>query len=520
MNILPINQNTTFGEGTNNDVSVPAARGYDMQQNTTKHEAMFTSKMVTQATVPAHETMTALALPRLDHVLAPAVTTSYISNLCQCTREALPSKDIDVSRLTKAVVAICQKNGKDSVLAKINQTAISSLITETLTQWVAERELVTATAKVMTKAAELTRQDTQTKVTSMLSRLSSMDKADCMSFIFYYGTGTSPEQRLVIECMLRAIDGGLTKGDMPCKLLMVFDSQEGINLKQSDPNYDLYRQAMLVSAKNRRTYFRLGESPEQQGYAYITKRRASTCAAIAGERLHFTTVNLPALALEARGNQCKFFDLLQQHVNEACAHLTASSKQLAATSLPIQAEDKDDWCNWLINYSYKTTLSVCFVGLAEALVALTGHHHGDNDQANELGLDIVKSMNDIIDKKAKKTGLNFVLSAVPDAESACRMVEQDRQLYGAVPGVTDQDHYTDSFHLPSYSNLSASKRIASEAPFYRWCQGCEYTEVSMEGDLTKNLLAYETILSSMRKSGVKGGAARSSLSRRRYSGCL
>ncbi len=480
------------------------------------------SLMTTLNTIaPANGTMpaTALTLLRPENVFVPAVVTSYISNLCQCIHHLLPNADIDFLGLRKALTTTCHEKGKGSVLSKESQAAISSLITETLTQWVAERELVTTTAKVMTKAVELTRQDTQTQVTSMLSRLSSKDKADCMIFIIYYGTGTSQEQRLVIECMLRAIDGGLTKGDTPCKLLMVFDSQDGINFKQSDPNYDLHRQAMLVSAKNRQTYFRLEESPEQQEYDDSAKRKASTSSAFAGERVHFTTVNLPALALEARGNQCKFFDLLKQHVNEACTHLTASSKQLAATSLPIQAED-DDWCNWLTNYSYTTTLSVCFVGLAEALVALTGHHHGDSDQAHKMGLDIMKYMSDIIDKHAQKTGLNFVLSSVPDVEAARRMVEQDRKLYGEVPGVTDQDHYTGSFHIPSSCNLSAYKRIASEAPFYRWCQGCEYTEISMDGDLTKNLLAYERILSSMRKAGVKGGAVRSSLSRRRYSGCL
>lgn len=152
------------------------------------------------------------------------------------------------------------------------------------------------------------------------------------------------------------------------------------------------------------------------------------------------------------------------------------------------------------------TLSIGFIGLAESLVAMTGKHHGEDEESRELGLDIITHMRERCDEYAKKYKLNFSLLATPAEGIAGRFTKIDRKEYGEIPGVVDREYYTNSFHVPVYYPISAFEKIEIEAPYHALCNAGHITYIELDGDPSQNLDAFEAVIRKMKESGIGYGS--------------
>ena len=152
------------------------------------------------------------------------------------------------------------------------------------------------------------------------------------------------------------------------------------------------------------------------------------------------------------------------------------------------------------------SLSIGFIGLAETLVALYGHHHGESDEMEEKGLKIIRFMRAFTDRKAQETGLNFTLLATPAEGLSGYFVRKDKKLFGEIPGVTDRDYYTNSFHVPVHYTISAYEKIQKEAPFHALCNAGHISYVELDGDIATNLEAFEAVVRCMHDAGIGYGS--------------
>ena len=148
------------------------------------------------------------------------------------------------------------------------------------------------------------------------------------------------------------------------------------------------------------------------------------------------------------------------------------------------------------------TLSVGFIGLAETLVALTGKHHGESQAAQNLGLEIVGHMRRYLDRISKERGMNYTLLATPAEGLSGRFVRMDRARYGVIPGVTDREYYTNSFHVPVYYPIEAFRKIELEAPYHALTNAGHISYIELDGDPTENLDAFEAVIRHMKECGI------------------
>ena len=220
--------------------------------------------------------------------------------------------------------------------------------------------------------------------------------------------------------------------------------------------------------------------------------------------LSFTTINLPRLGILANKDIDKFFTLLDEKIDlcfRQLLHRLSIQKKRRARNYPflmlngvwIDSEklDPDDEVGDILNHG---TLSIGFIGLAETLVALIGKHHGESDEAQELGLRIVKHMRDRCDQKSQETKLNFTLIGSPSESTCGRLQELNRKKFGIIPGVTDREYMTNSSHIPVYYNISAFKKIEKEAPYHKYCNAGSILYLEQTGDIRDNLEAFEKLI--------------------------
>jgi len=349
-----------------------------------------------------------------------------------------------------------------------------------------------------------------------------------------YGTDTSPEGRLVIKNLLLATEAGLGRGETPIFPIQIFKVKEGVNYNPEDPNYDLFKLACRVSAKRLFPNFSFLDAPFNLQYykegdyntevAYMGCRTRvignvydPTREVVAGRgNLSFTSINLPRLGILANKDIDKFFELLDEKMDlvfdQLLERFKLQSMKLVKNFPFIMGEgvwldsdklDADDEVGEVLKHG---TLTVGFIGLAETLVALIGKHHGESEEAQELGLRIVRHMRERCDQKAKEMKLNFSLIATPAEGLSGRFTRIDKEKFGVIPGVTDREYYTNSFHVPVYFAISAFKKIQLEAPYHALTNGGHITYIELDGDPTKNLPAFEAVVRAMKEAGVGYGA--------------
>ncbi len=241
--------------------------------------------------------------------------------------------------------------------------------------------------------------------------------------------------------------------------------------------------------------------------------RESTCGR---GNLSFTSINLPRLGIEAKGDLERFYQLLDEKIDLVIRQLLHRFKIQAAKKcrnypflmgqgvwIDSDTLDIDDSVGEVLKHG---TLSVGFIGLAETLTALTGKHHGQSPASQQLGLEIIGHMRRRMDEEAKKTGLNFTLLATPAEGLSGRFVRIDKKIYGEIPGVTDRDYYTNSFHVPVYYDIRAFEKIRLEAPYHALTNAGHISYVELDGDVCKNPQAFEAVIRCMKEAGVGYGS--------------
>ena len=349
-----------------------------------------------------------------------------------------------------------------------------------------------------------------------------------------YGTDTSPEGRLVMESVMLATEAGLGNGETPIFPIQIFKVKEGVSYNPEDPNYDLFKLACRVSAKRLFPNFSFLDAPFNKQY-YIEGHPETECAymgcrtRVIGNvydptreivngrgNLSFTSINLPRLAIKAKGDMDMFFEGLDRMIDICIDQLydrfkIQSKKKvknfpfLMGQGIWIDSEklSPEDTVEEVIKHG---TLTVGFIGLAECLKALTGKHHGESKESQTLGLEIVGYMRKRMDEEARKTGLNWSLIATPAEGLSGRFVKIDRQKYGVIPGVTDKEYYTNSFHIPVNYNINAFDKISLEAPYHQLTNGGHISYIELDGDPLKNLEAFEKVVRHMKEAGVGYGS--------------
>ena len=349
-----------------------------------------------------------------------------------------------------------------------------------------------------------------------------------------YGTDTSPEGRLVTECLLLATEAGLGNGETSIFPIHIFKVKEGVNFNPGDPNYDLFHLAIRVSAKRLFPNFSFLDAPFNK--QYYKEGRPETEAAYMGCRtrvvanhydptreitygrgnLSFTSINLPRIGIRAHGDVDWFFEDLDRKIDLVIAQLLARFKlqsQKTVRNYPFlmgqgvwmdsEKLDPDDTVGEVLKHG---TLTCGFIGLAECLKALIGKHHGESDEAQNLGLDIIHHMRERMDQATQQYGLNFSLIATPAEGLSGRFVRMDRERFGVIEGVTDRDYYTNSFHVPVYYPISAFEKLRREAPYHAMTNGGHISYIELDGDPTQNLEAFEQVVRFMKECGIGYGS--------------
>ena len=356
-----------------------------------------------------------------------------------------------------------------------------------------------------------------------------------------FGTDVSSEGRMVSKNLLLATQAGLGSGETSIFPVQIFKVKAGVNFNPKDPNYDLFKLAMETSAKRlfpnfsfldapfNLPFYKPGDYNSEVGYMGCRTRvmanvndpdRQHTCGR---GNLSFTSVNLPRLGIEAKGDMNKFYALLDDRIDLVFRQLQHRLKVQSSKTVRnypfLMGEGiwmdsgKLDWDDTVEEVLKHGTLTMGFIGLAETLVALTGKHHGESEEAQKLGLEIIGHMRKRCDEEARETKLNFTLIATPAEGLSGRFVDIDRKKYGTLAGITDREYYTNSFHLPVHFSIKAYKKIQIEAPYHALTNAGHITYVELDGETSKNPEAFEAIIRYMGEQGVGYGSINHPLDR-------
>ena len=398
------------------------------------------------------------------------------------------------------------------------------------------------------RAMQQTEKATYQAMESLIHNLNSMHSRAGAQVPFSslnYGTDTSAEGRMVIRQLLLATERGLGNGETPIFPIQIFKVKEGVNYNKGDPNYDLFKLSMKVSAKRLFPNYVFLDAPFNLQY-YVPGHPETEVATMGcrtrvmgnvhdpatvdengvyhpnGEvaygrgNLSFTSINLPRLGILANGDEAKFYAMLDEKlelVAQQLLHRLEIQSRRHVYNYPFlmgqgvwRGSESLSSTDTVAEVLKNGTLSIGFIGLAETLTALYGHHHGESDEMQEKGLAIIKHMRDFCDAKSEQLKLNFSLLATPAEGLSGYFVRKDKKLFGEIPGVTDKDYYTNSYHLPVYYDVSAYGKIQKEAPYHALCNAGHISYVELDGDTANNLEAFESIVRCMHDAGIGYGS--------------
>lgn len=485
------------------------------------------------------------SVPNFDYSMAPGVAKTFIKEYFKALALYLKYRfDVSDSAADESVTylekempmdIVCISN-KDGMEQRILELKTEGSLPEFLNA-LSDDDLKKLNASAFDTALAETDRATYQAMEGLIHNLNTMHSRAGAQVPFSsinYGTDTSPEGRMVMRNLLLATDAGLGNGETPIFPVQIFKVKEGINFNKEDPNYDLFRLSCKVSAKRLFPNFSFLDAPFNLQYykpgdyntevAYMGCRtrvmgnvhdrsREITCGR---GNLSFTTINLPRIGIEAKGDWNLFYSMLDSRIDLVfkqllhrfriqCSKKVRNYPFLMGQGVWIDSDNLgiDDSVAEVLKHG---TLSVGFIGLAETLKAMTGQHHGESEESYRLGLDIIKYMRGRMDKKSAETGLNFTLLATPAEGLSGRFVKMDNKKYGSIEGVTDREYYTNSFHIPVYHNISAFKKLRLEAPFHNYCNAGHISYVELDGDMCNNIDAFEAVIKYMKEVGIGYGS--------------
>ena len=348
---------------------------------------------------------------------------------------------------------------------------------------------------------------------------------------------------MVTRNLLLATEAGLGAGETAIFPISIFKVKEGVNYNPEDPNYDLFKLSLRVSAKRLFPTYEFLDAPFNIQYYkpgdFRTELATMGCRTrVIGNvfdpkneitpgrgNLSFTSINLPRLGIEANGDIDKFFGLLEDRMYLVKRQLLKRFKFQCSKHVynyPFlmgqglwKGSEKLGPNDTVESVLGEGSLSIGLIGLAECLVALIGEHHGESDKAQELGLQIIGRMRELTDEwqkewytlsTGKKIHLNWSVLGTPAEGLAGTFIRKDKKKYGIIKGVTDKDYYTNSTHIPVGYKISFVEKIKKEAPYHALENAGHICYIEFDGDATKNLEAFEAIIRCMKENGVGYGA--------------
>ena len=349
-----------------------------------------------------------------------------------------------------------------------------------------------------------------------------------------YGTDTSAEGRCIIRELLNSTYEGVGNGSTAIFPIQIWKKKTGVSYKPGDPNYDLYQLACKVTARrffpnfvnldatyNYHEQWR-ADDPERYKHEVATmgcrtrvfENRFGEKTSIGRGNLSFSTINIVRLAIECMDIKDKqeridrFFAKLDNMLEVTARQLDARfqyQKTAMAKQFPLLMSQlwngaselgPNDRVEGVINQG---TLGIGFIGLAECLIALVGHHHGESDEAQQLGIKIITYMRDRVNEFSERYQHNYSVLATPAEGLAGKFTRRDRKDFGEIPGVTDKIYYTNSNHVPVYYKCSPKHKAEVEAPYHELTRGGHIFYVEIDGDATHNPDAIAAVVDLMDK---------------------
>lgn len=466
------------------------------------------------------------SIPAFDHYLAPGVAKTFNKQI----KQVLEIK-YNLENSQEIYSKLKEYRNKHRLI--MNEAGYE-FIRQQLKGLLKEKQI----DELIEKATELTENETYQAMEAFIHNMNTLHSRAGAQVPFSsinFGTDTSTEGRFVSKYLLQATDDGLGQGETPIFPISIFKVKTGVNFNEDDPNYDLFKQACRVSAK--RLFPNFSNMDVEYNRQFIVEGRPETEVTYMGCRtrvianvhdktnqvstgrgnLSFTSINLPRIGLLAgHGNIDKFYELLDDRMKlvkrQILERLKAQSRK-KPINFPFlmgqgiwQGSDELGPYDDISEIIKHGTLSFGFIGLAETLVALTGKHHGESEESQKLGLEIIGRMKATLDQWAQEEKLNYTLLATPAEGLSGRFVRLDKKRFGVIPGVTDKDYYTNSSHVPVYFPITAVDKINIEAPYHALENAGHICYIELDGDPLKNIDAFEKIVKYMHNAGVGYGA--------------
>ena len=468
------------------------------------------------------------SIPAFDYYLAPGVLMTFKKQFKQSVYELLDFSDfisfVNMDKVAKEIDKLTSIEFDLSIFEGIYKES---------------REVKRIFEKAYEIALAKTDRTTYQAMEAFVHNLNTMHSRAGAQVPFSsinFGTDTSPEGRMVIKNYLLSVDAGLGKGETPIFPISIFKVKEGVNYNKEDPNYDLFRLSCKVSAKRlfpnfsfidspfNKQYYKEGDFTTEVGYMGCRTRVLANVAdpnkAVTPGRgnLSFTTINLPRLGIKhgiitnEKTDLKGFFDELEELMDMVkdqllerfeiqCSKKMYNFPFLLGQGVWLDSEKlkPNDRLRKILKHG---TLSIGFIGLAECLKALIGKHHGESEEAQKLGIKIIKFMREKCDQYSKEYNLNFTCLATPAEGLSGRFTNIDKAIYGRIKGVTDREYYTNSFHVPVYYNISVVDKIKKEAPYHALTNAGHISYIELDGDAVNNIDAFEQIIRLMKENNM------------------
>ena len=472
------------------------------------------------------------SIPAFDYYMAPGVLLTFKKQLKQDIYDLLDFSEflnfVNMDKISKEIDKLESINVDLSVFNQFEKDTI---------------QLKRIFEKAYDSALNKTDRKTYQAMEAFIHNLNTMHSRAGAQVPFSsinFGTDISPEGRMVMKNYLLAVDAGLGKGETPIFPISIFKVKEGVNYNKQDPNYDLFRLACKVSAKRlfpnfsfidapyNLQYYKPGDFNTEVGYmgcrTRVLANHVSPDKSVTPGRgnLSFTTINLPRLGIKHgivnsdKADMKGFYteleellDLVKDQLLERfeiqCSKKIYNFPFLLGSGVWLDSEKlkPNDKLRKVLKHG---TLSIGFIGLAECLKALTGKHHGESNEAQKLGIEIISFMRKKCDEYTEKYNLNFTCLATPAEGLSGRFVKIDKAVYGKIKGITDRDYYTNSFHVPVYYNISIVDKIKTEAPYHAFTNAGHISYIELDGDTTNNIDVFEKIVRTMKEAGIGYGA--------------
>lgn len=466
------------------------------------------------------------SIPNFDYAMAPGVAKTFIKEIARCLDFFdLPAERIDVLKLQLKELYV----NDGTLLSDTGRQKVMNLMTESLG--------VTNGELILNKSLKQTRHATLQAMEALIHNLNTMHSRAGAQIPFSslnYGTDISAEGRMVIKSILDATWDGLGGGETPIFPIQIFKVKDGVSGEPGDPNYDLFELACKVSAKRlfpnfsfldapfNAQFYQPGRPETEVGYMGCRTRVLANihdpqkATTFGRGNLSFTSVNLPRIGILTMRKELDFwqelervldlaFDQLLERFEIQARRKVRNFPFLMGQGIWMDSDQLgfDDEIREVIKHG---TLSLGFIGLAECLKTLTDMHHGQSQEAWNLGYQIVEFMRKKTDERAQATRLNYTLLATPAESLTGRFIAIDRRRFGVIAGINDKEYYTNSFHIPVDFPINAFRKIELEAPFHALTNAGHITYVEMDGDPGRNLEAFMQIIQAMKHEGVGYGS--------------